>query len=58
MDTSYHKPRETTLLDLLVELQALGPYSEESLVALALSLIRSGSVVLCGTYSNRQHSPH
>jgi hypothetical protein len=44
------KPRETTLLDLLAELQAAHPCSEQALVAIALHMIRSGRVVLCGNY--------
>ena len=38
--------------DLLNELQAAHPYSEKALVAIALHMIRSGRVVLCGNYGN------
>ena len=44
------KPRETTLLDLLTEIQTAQPCSEQALVAIALHMIRSGRVVLCGNY--------
>jgi hypothetical protein len=52
MGTRDIKPRKTTLLDLLCELQASHPHSEKALVAVALHMIRSGRVVLCGNYSN------
>jgi len=42
---------QTTLLDLLVELQAQGQLSEQALIALVLQLVNSGQVVLCGTYA-------
>ena len=47
------KPRETTLLDLLSELQDGQPTSEKALVAVALHMIRSGRVILNGTYRGR-----
>jgi len=43
---------KTTLLDLLVSLQARGHYSEDALVAIAASLVKSGRVALCGIYAN------
>ena len=52
MGTRDIKPRKTTLLDLLCEIQASShPRSEKALVAVALHMIRSGRVVLCGNYS-------
>ena len=49
--------RKITLLDLLSELQAEGPHSEQALISLALHLISSGRVVLCGTYSGTRMRP-
>lgn len=48
--------RRITLLDLLSELQAQGHHGEKTLVALVLQLIRSGRVVLCGTYAGNDGS--
>ncbi len=48
METPYQK---ITLLDLLIELQAHEPLSEQALVRLVLRLIRTRRVVLCGTYA-------
>ena len=47
-----NQQRKVTLLDLLNELQAEGPHSEQALVALVLGLISSGQVLLCGNYAN------
>lgn len=44
------RERKTTLLDLLHELQAEGPHSEQALVSLVINLVNSGRVVLCGNY--------
>lgn len=43
-------PRETTLLDLIQEIQQSAPCSEQAIVAIALYMIRSGRVVLSGNY--------
>jgi hypothetical protein len=51
MATTVKTGRRVTLLDLLSELQAEGPHSEEALLALVLKLVRSGRVVLCGNYA-------
>ena len=51
MVTTEKTGRRITLLDLMSELQAEGPHSEEALLALVLNLVRSGRVVLCGTYA-------
>jgi len=48
--------RKLTLLDLLSELQAQGNTGEKTLVALVLQLIRSGRVVLCGTFAGNDRS--
>lgn len=51
MATTVKTGRRVTLLDLLSELQAEGPHSEEALFALVLKLVRSGRIVLCGNYA-------
>ena len=51
MATTVNTGRRVTLLDLLSELQAEGPHSEEALLTLVLKLVRSGRVVLCGNYA-------
>jgi hypothetical protein len=51
-DAMKNKQRKVTLLDLLNELQAEGPHSEQALVTLVLHLISSGQVLLCGNYAN------
>jgi hypothetical protein len=48
--------RKITLLDLLSELQAQGHHGEKTLVSLVVQLIRSGRVVLCGTYAGNDGS--
>ena len=42
--------QETTLLDLIVELQRRGVRSEAELVALVTELLRCGRIRLIGTY--------
>ena len=51
MDTTETAGRRMTLLDLLFELQAQGPHSEQALIARVLELVQSGRVVLCGNYA-------
>lgn len=51
MDTDQKDERRITLLDLLTELQAEGPHSEQALVSLVLRLVKSGRIVLCGNYA-------
>ena len=53
MATTEHIQRRITLLDLLNELMAEGPHSEQALVARVLEMVRSGNVVLCGNYANK-----
>jgi len=43
--------QKTTLLDLLIRLQAEKPCRERVLVARAVRAVRSGRVVLCGILS-------
>jgi len=47
--------RKITLLDLLNELQAEGPHSEQALVSLVLNLVNSGRVVLSGNYARSRY---
>lgn len=44
--------QETTLLDLIVDLQRRGVRSEKELVALVTELLRTGRIRLRGTYRN------
>jgi len=43
---------ETTLLDLIVDLQRHGVGSEAELIALVTELLRTGRIRLRGTYRN------
>lgn len=53
MDTDV---RETTLLDLIVELQRLGAYSEREIVSMITQLLQTGQIRLCGIYRNRPYA--
>jgi hypothetical protein len=48
--------QETTLLDLIVELQRRGVCSEQELVALVTELLRTGRIRLAGTFRNSEGS--
>jgi hypothetical protein len=43
--------QNSTLLDLVVELQSSGISSEDALVTIALSLVNSGQVALTGIFA-------
>ena len=42
--------RETTLLDLIVELQRRGAYTETEIVSMITQLLQTGQIRLCGIY--------
>lgn len=48
--------QETTLLDLIVELQRRGVCNEAELVALVTELLRCGRIRLIGTYGGSMAS--
>lgn len=55
-ETMSTQVRETTLLDLVVELQRRGIGSEREIVAMVSHLLRTGQIRLCGIYAKTRYT--